>query len=502
MRVESALIAAASVLVCPPASAADYRLPFTAGVSIPLSQDCDDSCCNDHVGIQKFAYDFSNGKNFAVRATRDGTVVHIKQSSGTGGVGSSFAKYANYVILDHGDGHLSFYWHLLQDSIDPAVRCNAFVRRGQLLAKAGTTGYSTGNHLHFQVGTLRSDMSGICECGADGRSCAPDEMHWNDFIPNAAHPTVPITMDDWPDSDQCADRRYKVKLVSQNEDAMEPIVTVDDADPEFSLDVGTGTARKGGAYGGDFKSAPTAPTGSPTAVGHYALGGKIVEPGVYELLGFVPFNKYASSAKLPHDVVARGARLTGLANQGVLGGGFHRIDGLGRVKLVGGPAESVTVRNDSGEADKSAGFDAIVAHWVADAGPGLAGDPCADAGDCVAELVCVKGACAVGCELIACGCGETCDVTGLCVPGGEPCEPDAGGGGGEASQASVATGAGGAGASAIGNDGDQGAGCACGVRRNEAFGRAAMLVFLVGVVATRRRRERAKRSSAPPTRSA
>ncbi|MDN4643374.1 M23 family metallopeptidase [Arthrobacter sp. PsM3] len=74
----------------------------------------------------------------AVFAAGAGTVVEAGWSPNGGG---------NRIVLDHGNGMKSTYNHL--SSIETTI--GADVARGQRLAGAGTTGNSTGCHLHFEV---------------------------------------------------------------------------------------------------------------------------------------------------------------------------------------------------------------------------------------------------------------------------------------------------------------------------------------------------------------
>lgn len=56
---------------------------------------------------------------------------------------------ANYVKIDHGDGTMSGYAHLLANTI--TVKAGDKVEQGQVIGKVGSSGCSTGPHLHFEV---------------------------------------------------------------------------------------------------------------------------------------------------------------------------------------------------------------------------------------------------------------------------------------------------------------------------------------------------------------
>lgn len=57
----------------------------------------------------------------------------------------------NYVYVDHGNGVVTKYFHMKYGSIPSKIQVGATVKQGEKLGYMGTTGYSTGNHLHFQV---------------------------------------------------------------------------------------------------------------------------------------------------------------------------------------------------------------------------------------------------------------------------------------------------------------------------------------------------------------
>ncbi len=189
-----------------PVSKKSYRLPWTHGVTMKLTQDCNDPCCNDHVGADEYAWDWANGGNFVVRAARGGTITHMKLSSSTGGSDPSNSHYVNMIVVDHGDGTQAIYMHLRHNSAKAGITCGATVTRGQALAVSGTTGHSTAVHLHFQVSKVHPGVA-TCECGKDGLQCA---ANWNPF-PNvwvsSTYPTVPISFEEWPAASKCAHRR-------------------------------------------------------------------------------------------------------------------------------------------------------------------------------------------------------------------------------------------------------------------------------------------------------
>jgi len=57
------------------------------------------------------------------------------------------ALYGNMVVIDHGAGYRSAYAHLSSCSVEEGT----FVNRGEELGKVGSTGRSTGPHLHYEV---------------------------------------------------------------------------------------------------------------------------------------------------------------------------------------------------------------------------------------------------------------------------------------------------------------------------------------------------------------
>lgn len=82
--------------------------------------------------------DFTAETGTEVYATGDGRVVK-RQSDAWG--------YGNHIVVNHGHGYTTVYAHLSRF----AVSNGAKVKRGQLIGYVGSTGRSTGPHLHYEV---------------------------------------------------------------------------------------------------------------------------------------------------------------------------------------------------------------------------------------------------------------------------------------------------------------------------------------------------------------
>jgi len=87
------------------------------------------------------------GKNVvAVKAGTVTTSTALKNSNG------SYRSYGEYVVINHGDGTLTLYAHMLAGS--RKVQQNQKVTQGQVIGTVGSTGNSSGTHLHFEVQVL------------------------------------------------------------------------------------------------------------------------------------------------------------------------------------------------------------------------------------------------------------------------------------------------------------------------------------------------------------
>jgi murein DD-endopeptidase MepM/ murein hydrolase activator NlpD len=83
--------------------------------------------------------DFAAASGTPIMAAGDGTVIRA----------GPFGSFGNYVRLRHGQGYETAYAHLSRFA--RGVRAGARVRQGQVIGYVGTTGRSTGPHLHYEV---------------------------------------------------------------------------------------------------------------------------------------------------------------------------------------------------------------------------------------------------------------------------------------------------------------------------------------------------------------
>lgn len=82
----------------------------------------------------------------SVVAVKSGTVVTSKALRNSDG---SYRSYGEYVVINHHDGTMTLYAHMLSGS--RKVTEGQTVSQGQVIGTVGSTGNSSGPHLHFEV---------------------------------------------------------------------------------------------------------------------------------------------------------------------------------------------------------------------------------------------------------------------------------------------------------------------------------------------------------------
>lgn len=92
----------------------------------------------NHRGKFHSGVDFTGALGTPIHSSGDGIVVTANNSS---------SGYGNQVIIDHGFGYKTRYAHMSKILVKEGER----VKRGQIVGAMGSTGRSTGTHLHYEV---------------------------------------------------------------------------------------------------------------------------------------------------------------------------------------------------------------------------------------------------------------------------------------------------------------------------------------------------------------
>ncbi len=116
-------------------AASEMQMPVEGGrisSRFGLRKLADDEHARMHQGL-----DIAASEGTPIEAARGGRVVQAGWVRG----------YGNTVVLDHGDGQTTLYGH----ASELLVKVGDKVTAGAHIAKVGSTGHSTGPHLHFEV---------------------------------------------------------------------------------------------------------------------------------------------------------------------------------------------------------------------------------------------------------------------------------------------------------------------------------------------------------------
>jgi murein DD-endopeptidase MepM/ murein hydrolase activator NlpD len=104
----------------------------------PMARFTLSSCYGRRWGAMHQGLDFAMPAGTPIRAVGAGTV---------SAAGWTYRGYGISVVIDHGHGYLTHYAHASKVFVRPGQK----VKAGQVIALEGSTGHSTGPHLHFEV---------------------------------------------------------------------------------------------------------------------------------------------------------------------------------------------------------------------------------------------------------------------------------------------------------------------------------------------------------------
>jgi len=122
-----------------------YDLPFENKKKVFLIQAYDSKM--SHKG--EYALDFKVKKKTKICAARDGIVISAREDSDKGGLNPENISDGNYISIQHYDGSVAHYWHLIKNGV--LVNIGDTISKGQVIGLSGNTGYSAFPHLHFEV---------------------------------------------------------------------------------------------------------------------------------------------------------------------------------------------------------------------------------------------------------------------------------------------------------------------------------------------------------------
>jgi hypothetical protein len=148
------VIAGLGVTTAPAAHAVSGAMivPATGSVTGVVGHHCGKN--DTHAGI-----DIARSSGGPIVAAAAGTVSQVINSSAATG-------YGTYVVVQHSAGYETRYGHMVVNS--PRVAIGQAVGQGEVLGSMGTTGNSTGVHLHFEVrlnGTPQTGINSFFPCG-------------------------------------------------------------------------------------------------------------------------------------------------------------------------------------------------------------------------------------------------------------------------------------------------------------------------------------------------
>lgn len=136
-----------------------YRLPFKDGLSFRIGQAPGGPITTHTIPESQFAVDIPMPEGTPVLAARDGMVIKTEANQTDGGKQPDMLSKANVVCIIHKDGTIATYAHLAHGGVYvyPGQRVTA----GTEIGLAGSTGYSSGSHLHFAIQQVTKTQDGF-----------------------------------------------------------------------------------------------------------------------------------------------------------------------------------------------------------------------------------------------------------------------------------------------------------------------------------------------------
>lgn len=136
-----------------------YRLPFEDGKTFRIGQSPGGPITTHTTPDSQYAVDIPMPEGTPIVAAREGMVVRTEEEQTESGQRPELISKANSVRILHSDGSIGIYAHLTHKGV--LVSPGQMVKAGQVIGLAGSTGYSSGPHLHFAVLRLFATETGF-----------------------------------------------------------------------------------------------------------------------------------------------------------------------------------------------------------------------------------------------------------------------------------------------------------------------------------------------------
>jgi murein DD-endopeptidase MepM/ murein hydrolase activator NlpD len=136
-----------------------YRLPFADNLTFVISQASNGPLTTHNSAENRYAVDITMPTGTPVVAARQGTVIDVAAGHQRGSPDRALVNAANHVRILHEDDTIATYAHLAEQGV--LVSIGDTVEAGQAIGLSGSTGYSSGPHLHFAVERLQRKGDGF-----------------------------------------------------------------------------------------------------------------------------------------------------------------------------------------------------------------------------------------------------------------------------------------------------------------------------------------------------
>ena len=159
-------------------------------------------------GSKHDGLDITASSNVPILASKSGRVVKVLH----GDERPNWIGYGNGVVIAHGDGYYTHYAHMSSTS----VSVNQSVVQGQVIGYMGSTGISTGRHLHFSIATNQYGGGGRINNNVGVinylSSVAPTEHDPEGFLDAVWSAPGQITVSGWALDRDCPSKQIYVHI--------------------------------------------------------------------------------------------------------------------------------------------------------------------------------------------------------------------------------------------------------------------------------------------------